>query len=137
MMAGEYTCFTTESYIWTHLTISWEHPAAYSSFATKRCMNNVFKGYKMRNENLNAMQLIFIKSTQVLICTLISNIYDLHSKLSSFTYISNFKACVDKVMWWKDFFFYITICASVIFWFTLNLTIVWLQYSYLTVLIPD
>jgi len=43
-------------------------------------MNNVFKGYKMRNENLNTMQLIFIKATQVLICTCFSNIYDMHSK---------------------------------------------------------
>lgn len=60
-------------------------------------------------------------------------------KVSSFTYITNFKASVDKVMWLKDFF-YITICASVIF-LIYTQAYNWLQYtyiiSYLTVLIPD
>lgn len=64
MMGGECMCFTTESCILTHLIISWEHPAAYSSFATKRCMNSVFKGYNMKNENLNTMN-TFINTVNI------------------------------------------------------------------------
>lgn len=58
--------------------ISWEHPAAYSSLATNRCMNRVFKGYNMKNENLNTMHFIFIVYPGVNMY--ISNISDLPSK---------------------------------------------------------
>lgn len=70
-------CFTTESCILTHLIISWEHPAAYSSFATKRCMNSVFKGYNMKNENLNTMNTVFMAYPNVNMHE--SNICDPHS----------------------------------------------------------
>lgn len=54
----------------THLTISWEHPAAYSSFATKRCTKSVFRGCGRR----------------VKVCTPCTHIYSISPRASPATF---------------------------------------------------